>query len=148
MVEVNIDDKLVIMMEEGPKVTVNKNVQPLDESHPLMMLTDHNGNTIGRVVHTPDHTIRMRLPNHKLDIVYAQSSLIIRVSSGVPLLFCFILLRVTTNNRFSKTDLILHIFSFTVVFRNILVSIIRFIRYASYFHRNKPSSILKQQWRK
>lgn len=90
MVEVNIDDKMVIMMEEGPKVTVNKNVQPLDESHALMMITDHDGNTIGRVVHTPDHTIHMRLPKYKLDVVYAQSFLIIKVSLFLSLLLCFI----------------------------------------------------------
>lgn len=117
MVEVNIDDKLVIMMEEGPKVTVNKNVQPLDESHALMMLTDHNGNTIGRVVHTPDHTIHMRLPNHKLDVVYAQSFLIIRVSSVVCLHLYFFLFRFSPNNRFSQPDLILQIFSFFVDYK-------------------------------
>lgn len=115
MVEVNIDDKMVIMMEEGPKVTVNKNVQPLDESHPLMMLTDRNGNTIGRVVHTPDHTIHMRLPNHKLDVVYAQSFLIIRVSSVVYLHLCFMFYRVTPNNRFSQNYFNSQIFSLTVV---------------------------------
>lgn len=79
-IEVNLRDQYVITVEEGPKVNVNDKQQLLDLSHPLLRITDGKGTLLAHVVHTPDNSIHMILPQDKLDLVYHGTSLIIKVS--------------------------------------------------------------------
>uniref|UniRef100_A0A1B6MSS2 VWFD domain-containing protein n=1 Tax=Graphocephala atropunctata TaxID=36148 RepID=A0A1B6MSS2_9HEMI len=82
-VEVNIGDLAVLALTAGPKVYMNRHIQYMSMTRSLLRLTNRHGELLAHVVYTPDHSIHVRLPQYHLQLIFSNTSLILRAEQNL-----------------------------------------------------------------